>query len=143
MSTAVLLKIASAILLRQKIQLTSHLRRLKFMSQYYVLLFVARDAESFDVSKSLGHYFLLGRLSSSYRLAPHFQEPRRESLASPPPHFEPRLVRLEWPLSLVVVHVGLCLAFVALPSLRAHDFALVWMALEPQWGLTALHHSPE
>ncbi len=113
------------------------------MSQYYVLLFVARDAEPFDVSKSLGEYSQLGRWSSSHRLAPHFQEPRRESLASPPPQFEPSLVRLEWPVSLDVVHAGRCLAFVALPSLRAHDFALVWKALEPQWGLTALHHSPE
>ena len=139
MSTAVLLKIASAILLRQKIHLTSHLRRLKIKSQYYVLLFVARDAEPFDVSKSLGEYSQLGRWSSSHRLAQHFQELRRESLASPPPQFEPSLVRLEWPVSFAVAHAGRCLASVALPQLRAYDFAVVWKALEPLWGRAALH----
>ena len=143
MSTAVLLKIASAILLRQKIQLTSHLGRLKFMFQYYVFLFVARDAESSGVVVCLVERFPLGQWSSLHPLVRHFPEPRLVSPSSPPHHFEPTPAPLVWIVSLVVVHVDLCLAFVALPSLRAQDFALVWMALEPQWGLAALHHSPE
>ena len=109
------------------------------MFQYYVLLFVARDAESFDVSKSLGHYFLLGRLSSSYRLAPHFQEPLHESLASPPPHFEPSLVRLEWPVSFAVAHADRSLAYVAAPRLSMLNFVAAAMGQELLWGRAALH----